>query len=140
MKPVKRLRAWIFSVPEGERSTADIIRWWELRRIPYNLFVGIIGLGSLLLFYFFISSTNTLKPGEDAIEPMAWFAAPVIMNLCYSAGWVVEVYLGKAQAKGDRELGPRLLKAGLKFSLVVVALPTAYWAGYWLLQGVGLVK
>jgi NADH:ubiquinone oxidoreductase subunit 5 (subunit L)/multisubunit Na+/H+ antiporter MnhA subunit len=140
MKSGKRLQEWIFSVPEGGRSASDIIRWWELRRIPYNLLVGITGLCSLLLFYFFISRTNALKPGEDAIEPMALVAAPVIMNLCYTAGWIVEVFLGKPQSEDGRVLGPRLLKVGLKSSLVVVALPTAFWAGYWLLQVVGLIK
>ncbi len=27
-------------MPEGDRSLRDIIVWWELRRIPYNLITG----------------------------------------------------------------------------------------------------
>ena len=128
----------MFSVRDGERSATDIILWWELRRIPYNLIVGTTGLISLSLFYFFISRTNALKLGEDAVEPIALLAAPVVMNICYTAGWVVEGFLDKAHS--DEVLGPKLLRSGLKLSLFVVILPSVFWGGYWLLQAVGLIK
>ena len=133
-------KEWMFSVREEERSTTDIILWWELRRIPYNLIVGITGLVSLPLFYFFISRSNALKPGEDAVEPIALLAAPVLMNICYTAGWVVEGFLDKAHSDEEEVLGPKLLSAGLKLSLFVVALPSVFWGGYWLLRVVGLIK
>ena len=140
MKLADRFKAWIFSVPEGERSVADIILWWERRRIPYNLLVGTAGICSLMLLSFIVSKTNALKPSEDVIEPMALLAAPVIMNLCYTAGWVAEKALRKTWPESGGRLGPKLLKAGVIFSLVVVALPTAYWGGYWLLRVTGLIK
>jgi len=133
-------KEWMFSVREGERSTTDMILWWELRRIPYNLIVGITGLVSLPLFYFFISRSNALKPGEDAVEPIALLAAPVLMNICYTAGWVVEGFLDKTHSDEEGVLGPKLLSAGLKLSLFVVALPSVFWGGYWLLRVVGLIK
>src|SRR6185503_20909678 len=102
MYRMHRFSEWMFSVREGERSATDIILWWELRRIPYNLIVGPTGLISLLLFYFFISRTNALKPGEDAVEPIALLAAPVVMNICYTAGWVVEGFLDKVRSDDDR--------------------------------------
>ena len=130
----------MFSVRDGERSATDIILWWELRRIPYNLIVGTTGLISLSLFYFFISRTTELKPGEDAVEPIALLAAPVVMNICYTAGWVVEGFLDKAHSDEDEVLGPKLLRSGLKLSLFVVAIPSVFWGGYWLLRVVGLIK
>jgi hypothetical protein len=105
MHRMRRFIEWMFSVRDGVRSATDIILWWELRRIPYNLIVGTTLLISLLLFYFFISRTNALKPGEDAVEPIALLAAPVVMNICYTAGWVVEGFLDKAHSDEDEVLG-----------------------------------
>ena len=84
MKAARRLMEWLFTVPDGRRSAWSIIKWWELRRIPYNLIVGIVGVCSLLLFFFFISQSGELKPGEDAEEPLAIIAAPFLMNF---ASW-----------------------------------------------------
>lgn len=140
MHRINRFREWMFTVRDGERSAGEIILWWELRRIPYNLIVGTTGLISLSLFYFFISRTNALKPGEDAVEPIALLAAPVVMNICYTAGWVVEGFLDKAHSDEDEVLGPNLLRSGLKLSLFVVILPSLFWGGYWLLRVVGLIK
>ena|SRR5215216_2607363 len=140
MNLAHRLKEWMFSAPEGSRSATDIILWWELRRIPYNFIVGVSGLVSLLLFYFFISRTNALKPGEDAVEPAALLVAPVVMNLCYTAGWVVEACLYKAHSKNEEVLGPKLLRSGLNLSVLVVTIPAAYWGGYWLLQALEIMK
>ena len=62
------------------------------------------------------------------------------MNICYTAGWVVEGFLDKAHSDEEEVLGPKLLSAGLKLSLFVVALPSVFWGGYWLLRVVGLIK
>jgi hypothetical protein len=64
---------WLFAVPEEPRPWWKIIIWWEVRRIPYNLIVGSVGFISLLLFFLFINLAHELKPGEDAVEPMALF-------------------------------------------------------------------
>jgi len=140
MPRMRRFKEWMFSVREGERSVIDIVLWWELRRIPYNIIVGIAGLFSLSLFYFFISRTNVLKPGEDAVEPIALLATPVVMNICYTAGWVVEGFLDKASSDEEDVLGPKLLRSGLKLSLIVVFIPSLFWGAYWLSRVVGLNK
>jgi hypothetical protein len=137
---MKRFMDWIFVVPTGERSVLDIVLWWERRRIAYNLIVGLTGFCSLLFFYFFISHTRALQPGDDAVEPIALLLAPVIMNICYTTGWVIEIILRKSFSEYGQVLGPRLLKAGLKFSLGVVALPATFWGGYWMLHICGFIK
>src|SRR6185295_17843168 len=111
MQRMRRFNEWMFSVRERRRSATDIILWWELRRLPYNVIVGATGLLSLPLFYFFISRTGAILRGDDAFEPIALLAAPVVMNICYTAGWVVEGFFGKAHS--DEVLGPKLLRSGL---------------------------
>ena len=78
---IKRFYDWFLGVSEQPQTWLAIIGWWELRRIPYNLIVGGVGFISLLLFFLFINLAHELQPGEDAIEPLALLAAPVLLNI-----------------------------------------------------------
>ena len=66
---IKQFFAWLFFVPETERTLGSVVAWWELRRIPYNIIVGCAAFVSLILFFVSITSANVLGPGEDAVEP-----------------------------------------------------------------------
>lgn len=121
---------WFFSAPDGERPLREIIVWWEARRIPYNLIVGVVGLCSLLLFFYFAEASGKLAPGEDAVEPLGLLAAPLLLNVCYTAGWVAEALLGRAWSAGGRPAAPRMLKFGLGLSLAAVLLPSVTWGLY----------
>jgi len=109
---VRRFLTWFFSRPSEPLSRLGIIAWWEIRRVPYNLIVGVIGAISLLLFFLFISLADELKPGEDAVEPMALLVAPIAANICYTGGWIVELLLSTLRRKGSPPAGPVLLKLG----------------------------
>ena len=130
MLMLKRFFTWFFSRRSNQNSWFGIISWWEIRRVPYNLILALVGAISLLLFFTFISLTNELKPGEDAIEPMALFMAPIAANICYTAGWIVELFWLTLRKKKSY-IGPALLKLGLGFSLVVVVFPSAAWIVIW---------
>ena len=119
--------SWLFAPPPEPRSAWSIIRWWEARRVPYNLIVGTVGLLSFVAFLALVGYCGHLEPGEDAFEPLELFIAPIAINLCYTAGWVTEISLWRAQTWG-RPIGPRLLRLGLAFSLIVVMLPAILWA------------
>ncbi len=121
------LRQWLFSVSEEDQSPWRIITWWEKRRIPYNLIIGALGFISLLLFFLFITKSGELKPGEDAVEPMALFMAPIFMNIGYTLGWFVEVMLRIFQRKKFRRISRELFQVGLFLSVAVVILPSAFW-------------
>ncbi len=132
MKTARGLMEWLFMVPDGRRSAWSIIKWWELRRIPYNLIVGSVGTCSLLLFFFFITQSGELKPGEDAEEPLAIIAAPFLMNFAYTAGWVMEVFVNGFSPKGTGRTGPTLLKLCLACSLLAALAPSILWGVIWL--------
>jgi hypothetical protein len=129
----------MFSVPPEPRSLRGIIGWWELRRIPYNIIVGSVGLCSLILFFVFITHCDVLQPGEDAEEPIAIILAPFLINICYTGGWVVEIVSRLILRERIERLGPLLLKLGLGFSLLVALLPSVYWGLYWLLLSVHII-
>jgi hypothetical protein len=122
---VARWWSWMGSRRQAERSIWNVIAWWELRRLSYNLFLAAVGIPSLIVFFLAISAAHELQPGEDAVEPMALFAAPILANIAYTAGWVVECALLWRPSTQPR--GPRLMRIGLLFSLFVMLLPAVAW-------------
>ena len=131
---MKRIFLWFFSTNEEPQTFIKTIIWWEKRRIPYNIIIGIIGAISLILFFVFIESANELKSGEDAIEPIALLIAPIAINICYTSGWIVETIINSIRRKKDKPIGPKLMKIGMVFSIVVLLIPSTTWFVIWLVK------
>lgn len=119
---------WLF-LPQSRGSLGETIAWWELRRIPYNLIVGCFALICLFIFYQAIDYAGHLEPGEDAVEPMMLFIGPILMNICYTGGWFIEVIGRMSGLIHSLRFSPMLLKFGFGFSLFVVSLPAVIWIG-----------
>ena len=117
-------------------STWELIRWWEIRRIPYNGLLFVIGLTSLLAMEWLMG--KVIPVGQDAIEPFALAVGVVVYaimaNLCYTLGWIVELDGGNADSRHQRVQAKRLFLAGLWFSSLLTSLP--FWLGlvFWLLH------
>jgi len=124
---IRRFQSWLLAVPREPTTIGRIIVWWEIRRIPYNLIFGCIGIVSLALFFFFSTGSGSLESGDDAVEPIAIIAAPFLMNLFYTLGWIVESSLRISGVSKTREVGVFLFKLGCAFSLFVIWLPTIVW-------------
>ena len=135
MMTMRRFFTWFFSRPSEPLPRLGIVAWWEIRRVPYNLIVGVVGAISLFLFFVFISLTHELKPGEDAVEPMSLIAAPIIANICYTGGWIIELLLGTVRRKGP-SVGLVLLKLGVVFSVVIVLVPSVAWFVIWIARSI----
>jgi hypothetical protein len=52
----------IFDQKTEPRQTTEIIKWWEKKRLLYNLIVGSTGLILLLIINLFVTSTFFLMP------------------------------------------------------------------------------
>ncbi len=130
MEIITGFRDWLFKLPSSERSSVDVIIWWEKRRIPYNFIVGVAALGFLLLYFFFIDHAQVLQPGEDMLEPIALFAIPILWNIAYTLGWIIELFATKILHLKDFVSGPKLMGIGLIFSVFVIAYPAIYWGLY----------
>ncbi len=115
----------IFDIAASPASRGDVIRWWESRRVAYNLVllvigvvavVAVVGLGGYLV-----------KPGVDFEEPLGiLFGVPlyaIVANVCYTFGWIVELWMIGSNLGRHRTLGPRLFKAGFVFSCFLTSLP-----------------
>jgi hypothetical protein len=128
---------WLISRPERPMRPLEVIAWWELRRVPYNVIIGAASAISLPLFFLFITWSGELKPGEDAVEPMALMVAPLAINFCYTAGWICELMLLLIRRHTPR-VGPALFVVGTVFSLAVVFLPAIVWGVECILRLFGL--
>ena len=113
------------SLFHGESGTAraDIIRWWEGRRLRFNFWVGLVGIITWLLVMF--AGGAAVKPGEDFEEPLVMIFGPmlyaILANLWYTLGWITDVIA----YRGSPRQG--MFKAGFIFSIVLTALP-GIWA------------
>lgn len=69
-----------------ELGMFEVVKWWETRRITYNLI-----LMSLQIIMMFLFSTGTLKFGiVNTIMCSLFFTA--CANTFYTIGWIVEVW------------------------------------------------
>src|ERR1700721_553098 len=60
----------------AEYRRTDIVRWWEARRLNFNVYVGVVGVITWLLLL--IAGSAAVKPGEDCEEPFSMIFGPVI--------------------------------------------------------------
>ncbi|HEX4489371.1 MAG TPA: hypothetical protein VH088_24065 [Terriglobales bacterium] len=76
----------------AEYRRTDIVRWWEARRLHFNVYVGVVGV--ITWFLVLIAGSAAVKPGDDFEEPFAMFLGPVIYafiaNACYALGWIAD--------------------------------------------------
>jgi hypothetical protein len=108
----------------------EIIRWWEIRRIPYNVLLFIIGIAAIFAMEGLMGRVIPL--GEDAVEPFALalgsIAFGIIVNLCYTFGWVIELRRTRIDSVSARRRGERMFLTGLWFSCLLASAP--FWFGF----------
>jgi hypothetical protein len=123
----KKVWRWLVSRSEKECKSAEIILWWEKRRIIYNLIVGIMGIISLILFLTYMLKSGHWKPVVESVEPLALVLAFVqIINLFYTLGWIVELILWVISVR-RLKIGPLLFITGTSASIIVVCYPAIFW-------------
>jgi hypothetical protein len=112
---------FLFPAP-AERRPSAIVRWWEARRLHYNLIVGSAGMVSVSAML--IAETFVFGGGEDLFmlwQPIVAFG--VLANVCYCLGPVVEVALERIWGRTLLPVGPSLFRMGLTFSVGLALLP-----------------
>jgi hypothetical protein len=114
-------------------TTSQVIRWWELRRLLYNAVLLSVGMAAIAGMEWLMGRVIPL--GEDAIEPMALVlgvvAYGIMANLCYTFGWVVELWSRRTDAVAARQRGQWMFRTGLLFSCVLTSLPFWFACVFW---------
>jgi hypothetical protein len=132
----------------GRRQPAlgagEVIRWWESRRLFFNLVVGCAGLISCFLMVVCAFTAESFV-GEaigmsDGPLLGAFFIFPyaLLANVCYTGGWISELLMRTAsRADSSAAFGLRAFRVGVTFSILVTLCPAALC---WLAFFVALFK
>jgi len=116
------------------RSPWDAVVWWEIRRVPFNLALLVVGLASL--FASALVGSHVLPPDRDIGKP---FIAVVLYaigaNLCYTLGWVTELVWGWGDTERTREVRAKVFRLGLIFSVSLTCLPAVVLTAIWASRG-----
>ena len=119
----------LFPDPTLVRTPLRLLRWWESKRLAYNLVVGGAGMVTLGV----IALLRALPgPLQHAFIPWPAIAIyGVLANACYSSGWVVKSLLQRWLKRDTYALGPALFRHGLVFSVGLTLFPAALMSLVW---------
>ena len=122
------LTDFLYPAP-APRNTWGIIKWWEARRLKYNLILGGSGVVSLGV----IRVLSSLPPDSLNI-PYLW--QPIVMfgllaNACYLLGPAAEIAVEKMSRGKILPTGPGFFRMGLTFSVGLALFPTLLFAVDW---------
>ncbi len=139
-------RKWIvnfYKRPEFSRDlpalvARDVIRWWEGRRLFYNLAVGSTGLITCLLLVICAAISESMvgepigMPDGPLLGVFAIFFYATVANMCYTAGWITEL-LVRAAGKADaaEKVALKAFRLGVTFSVLLTLGPAVFcWAAF----------
>jgi len=127
---------WLFDGGHSTGRKSDAIRWWEVRRVPYNLIVGFVGLASIVVME--IVGEMIVHAGEDFEEPLGLllgvFMMIVIANVAYTFGWILEVSVSGVDAGRRHQSRVRRFKKILGWSCLCASLPAWLSLLLWLVH------
>lgn len=94
-----------------DRKWWKIILWWEIRRIPYNIIMYLVGLLSFCICFVTI--------------PLVYLIIGVLLNIVYTLGWIVElIFINKKTSKNLKQNYP-------KYTFIIYLLSSAVFVlGY----------
>jgi hypothetical protein len=115
------LTRFFFRLPAVAPSTWSVIRWWESRRLAYNLAVGTAGIISLTAV-----AVAELLPPTPRVPGVPWggiLVYGVLANLFYSLGPAVDALVCRRWGRSFDAVGPALFRYGFAFSVGLTLLP-----------------
>lgn len=119
--PTGGLTGYLYPTPAPRRVGA-ILKWWEKRRLPYNLAVGAAGL--FTLGYGSLVALLPPNGGLDYPPPGGFLAYAVVLNLAYLLGPTVEIAVHKLFRGDVLPTGPALYRVGLTLGVGFTLLPS----------------
>ena len=129
---VSALTRLLFPAPAEVRSTASIFRWWESRRLTFNLIVGgtgLVTLAAIEIIALLPPLSMSMRVFWPGVVLYGFFA-----NLFYSFGFVTEAAMQRAWRDETPRVGPALFRQGLIFSVGLTLFPIALVSIGWALQ------
>ncbi len=112
------------------RSPWSVLRWWEARRLLFNVWVGGAGLFSLAV----VSIISRLPPHAFSMGVPVRVVAVygILANICYTMGPVADLMLRRVLGQRAPAVGPVLFRYGFVFSVGLSLLPVGVAGLGWL--------
>jgi hypothetical protein len=109
-------------------SSWSVIRWWESRRVLFNLSVGGAGLLSV--------GVASLLAGPPPLRLLTGgvLVYGVMANVCYTLGPATDLALRRLLGERAPAIGPVLFRYGFVFSMGLTLLPIPLAAVGWLVR------
>lgn len=107
------------------RTPGEVIGWWESRRLPYNVAVGATGaltLATVQLIAWLPPHSSPMPLAPALILPVIYGA---LANVCYTGGWIAELWIRRALGREMEPVGPALFRYGFAFSIGLTLFPIA---------------
>jgi hypothetical protein len=115
-------------------TPGQVILWWEARRVPYNMVVGLVGFLSVAVLL--ALGPRVAHPDEPLFSPFFLFGGILVYgiaaNICYTAGWITELAIRKLSAESTDKFAQNAFKSGLLFSCLLTSLPIWFVLILWL--------
>ncbi len=119
------------------RRPLDAIVWWEVRRVPYNAALAVLGVTTIGII--FLIGSHFVASGEDVEEPVGLIVGAVLYaiaaNVFYTLGWISELLWSGGDTSRTENFRKRVFYAGLVLSCVITLLPTVVVPALWLIFG-----
>lgn len=115
------LTKFFFRAPYSLPRTGEILRWWESRRLGYNLAVGAAGLVSLAA----VALAELLPPSSRAPTfPLGGVVIyGILANIFYSVGPMADMVICRKWGRDYAALGPAIFRYGFVFAVGLTLLP-----------------
>ena len=110
-------------------SARDVVGWWESRRIPFNLIVGIAGILSCIIVVIVGLGSEVLFGGEFGLPDPPAFALigiliyGIMANVFFTGGWVAELVVRRIWPREADPFASRSFSLGLVFSVLLTLTP-----------------
>ena len=139
---IRKILTWrLFSRREEVVGVWDIVKWWERRRISYNLIVGATGVFTLVVmgvcWVSAIARSCTPESGSEPFDPLfiqlmfmlvLAFIHIIGANIFYTGGWLLEIIVRKIWGERTGAFGEICFALGLVFSILLTLVPAVLFA------------
>ena len=129
--PKRSLADFLYPTP-APRNAKGIVKWWESRRIQYNVIVGASGFLSMGIFSLLMSLPPFAHNLAFTWGPVLGFG--ILANIFYFLGPTAELAIEKISRGKILPTGPGLFRMGLTFSVGLTLLPTLMASIDWALR------
>jgi hypothetical protein len=125
IQPVTAVEKYFFTPLYYPQSAWSVVRWWEKRRLAYNVAVGTAGMVTLAV------AALTDGQGPPFMLPLVY---GVIANIFYTMGPVADLAMRKVLGERAPAVGPAMFRYGFAFAVGLTLLPVPLFIFSWIVR------